>query len=161
MNYALSFYNNVTGLLSVNKRLEEVERDLPFLKETLTNMELKLDNMLYKLLQEDEYMLHSRSSSNHSTQSNLAIFVKPKYNDHTQIQYVTGDAKVFATRKNIYNSCEMEIIDDRPVKESRHEIAKINRALEDNGYTITTISENSLIVDCDYNTLKDIINNVE
>ncbi|AER41493.1 hypothetical protein [Epinotia aporema granulovirus] len=161
MNFALSVYKNVTGLFSCNERLEQVEIDLPLLKETLINIEAKLDSLLYKLLEDDEFMLHSRASSNHSTRSNLAIFVKPKHNDHTQIQYVTGDAKTFATRKNIYSSCEMEMIDDRPVNESRHEIAKINRALTDNGYNITTVSENSLLVDCNYNTLKDIINNVE
>lgn len=119
---------------------------------------------------------HSHSSSNHSRPSNhsvassssntsststdgsnLAVFVKPRINNHTQLQYVTGKTKRYNTRKRLYENVDMEKLVDAKLGEPRKKIKRINSDLEKRGYGLTHISDNSLIVDCDCGTVSSVI----
>lgn len=88
--------------------------------------------------------------------SNLAVYMKPRINNHTLIQYVTGHDSRFEIRKNLFHDHMenvVELVADDPYKLINHFNTKLKHA----GCEIDFIDDYNVIVKCDYDTVKEII----
>ncbi|ACZ63545.1 38.7 kDa protein [Pieris rapae granulovirus Wuhan] len=89
--------------------------------------------------------------------SNLGVFIKARINDNTQLQYITGKQDRYNMRKILYSN--MENIVDRKEAAPRKKIDIINDRLNNVGFKLTHISNNSVIVNGKYDDVKRIIEN--
>lgn len=154
------------------KRIQTIENvflnKLGDVEDKLSQFETKLlwnstciDNLMNSYDYDSDRMYSSPRTSNHSASSegsNLAVYLKPRIDNHTQLQYVTGKKRRFNTRKRLYDSVDMERVLDEKEEAPRKKIKIINDQLENNGLNLTHVNKNSLIVDSHCNKVRDIIN---
>lgn len=141
------FYNK---LGKVENKLEEIQICVDSL---MKNYKYDVDDSLSS----PRISNHSETSNVSSDGSNLGVYVKSRINDNTQLQYVTGKTNHYNTRKRLYENVEMEKVIDEKEPAPRKRIKKINDQLINNGCNVTRISDNSLIVECDCDKVRDIV----
>ncbi|APO13944.1 38.7 kDa protein [Plodia interpunctella granulovirus] len=145
----------------VEDRMRSMESRLDLLEEfehRMIVLEHRLNALLNKL--EEEKNSDDGYASDDSDGSNLAVFVKPCVHNHTQIQYVTGDPTRFNLRKQLYDDGNMEKVVDGKELSPRRRIAAYNKRFSTEGYRLTSISDNSVIVEGPCEHVKEIIQSI-
>nr|ARX71924.1 38.7k [Erinnyis ello granulovirus] len=107
--------------------------------------------------EEEEYDEDETEFVNKREILTLGIFGKPRHNNHTQLQFVSGTRDVYNTKKSLYSDMTL-IVEDVDVGEENTVCMKklqYTSSLEDAGFDVTHISENSKIVN---GHIDDVIN---
>ncbi|AAG27352.1 PxORF54 peptide [Plutella xylostella granulovirus] len=147
----MNYLTSVMEYFSSNRRIEDILIDLTY---KVDDLQKSIEGLSY-----GEPLISPRSS-NHSDGSNLGVFVKQRINNNTQLQYVTGNTAAYNTRKQMYEEINMDKIYDDKDPEPNLKKLKINEQLIRNGCELCTISDNSLIVNCDCDKVVRIIGEV-
>lgn len=117
------------------------------LSERLDSVAQKVDQLVDNIATIDRRTSSYSTCSSSTDGSNLAVYTKPRLNNKTQVQYVTGRSARYNTRKRLYDNINMDKVVDMKCKEPRKKIRRINQQLENEGIAVTRISDNSLIID--------------
>ncbi|AAS82675.1 ORF63 [Agrotis segetum granulovirus] len=148
----------------LTNKFGKIDQDLNEMKEVFLNVSLMLKQEQTDESGQDEVdknsprLSNTSSCSNSSDGSNLAVYVKPRINGHTQLQYVTGRTKRYNTRKRFYQDIDMKEVIAGKESSPRKKITKINHKLLEKG-TVANIGEDSFIVAHDADTVCDVILN--
>ncbi|AAM70263.1 P38.7 [Phthorimaea operculella granulovirus] len=151
----IKWWWKMCNLFGMDERVENIEERLHIVEHELNKM-----YNINKLYESDE-KVKKNDSTFYEDCEKLAILMKPRINNHTQIQYITGHDNVFDMRKDMYS--QMENVYETFEKNVQNIIDHVNRELDTRGYNITQIGTDSVIVNGNYETVsrlvKSIVNN--
>lgn len=146
--YLNKLYDIIWG--DTQKRLYECEMRINELEQSIH--ELYNSRVLPTTTETD-------SDSSDSDGSNLAVYLKPRINNTTQVQYITGHTERYNLRRKLYDDMD-DVVDMKDPAPSER-ILEYNRRLEEAGLVLTAVGRTSVIVDEDCEKVKEIILGVQ
>ena len=108
-------------------------------------------------LMEDKHQMYT--TDQHADSFSFGVFVKPRLNNHTQLQYVSGTTDIYNTRKSLYTDMTqvVELLNNGGEYEVSAKKLKITARLEAAGFDVTHISDNSKIIKGHIDDVVDVI----
>lgn len=99
------------------------------------------------------------SESDYDTDgSNLAIYIKPSFNNTTRLQYVMGHREKFETRKRMYDSVAMEkLYEEHGVEQPNVKVARMESKLINAGVRCEYSGKNGIVAYADDSTVKKLV----
>lgn len=139
------------------QRLEEINKSLDVLTQRV--------NYLYTITfneeedgEEEDYLENDKECLINDS-FYFGVFVRPRLNNHTQLQFVSGTTDTYNTKKLLYTDMTpvVELLIDGGEKENEVSAKKITARLEAAGFNVTHISENSKIIKGHIDDVVDVI----